>query len=62
MRTVVPRMKRGGVTAAGSGVSRKWHVIDANGQVLGRVATLAARLLQDLNNHVNSTNMETGVH
>lgn len=27
-------------------VDRKWHVIDAGGRVLGRVATLAARLLQ----------------
>jgi large subunit ribosomal protein L13 len=25
---------------------RQWHVIDADGKVLGRVATLAARLLQ----------------
>ena len=29
--------------AAGSG---QWHVIDAEGQVLGRIATVAARLLQ----------------
>ncbi len=27
-------------------VDRQWHVIDAGGRVLGRVATLAARLLQ----------------
>src|SRR5688572_12690994 len=27
-------------------VERQWHVIDAEGQVLGRVATLTARLLQ----------------
>jgi large subunit ribosomal protein L13 len=27
-------------------VDRQWHVIDANGQVLGRVASHAARLLQ----------------
>src|SRR4249920_1579239 len=26
--------------------SRQWHIIDANGQVLGRIATRAARLLQ----------------
>ena len=25
---------------------RQWHIIDANGQVLGRVATKAARMLQ----------------
>ena len=24
----------------------KWHIIDADGQVLGRIATVAARLLQ----------------
>jgi large subunit ribosomal protein L13 len=33
------------VPTAGS-VERQWHVIDAEGQVLGRVATEAARLLQ----------------
>ena len=27
-------------------VDSRWHVIDADGQVLGRIATLAARLLQ----------------
>ncbi len=27
-------------------VQRKWHVIDAEGKVLGRLATVAARLLQ----------------
>lgn len=30
----------------GSGAGRDWHVIDASGRVLGRVATEAARLLQ----------------
>jgi large subunit ribosomal protein L13 len=34
-----------GKTAAGS-TERQWHIIDADGQVLGRVATVAARLLQ----------------
>ena len=34
-----------GKTAVAS-IARQWHVIDANGQVLGRVATRAARLLQ----------------
>lgn len=31
--------------AAGS-QDRQWHIIDANGKVLGRIATTAARLLQ----------------
>lgn len=34
------------VTPALSGAARKWHVIDAENQVLGRVASKAARLLQ----------------
>ncbi len=37
MRTVVTSPAPG---------ARRWHVIDAEGQVLGRVATVAARLLQ----------------
>jgi large subunit ribosomal protein L13 len=33
-------------TPAASSADRQWHIIDANGQVLGRVATRASRLLQ----------------
>ena len=32
--------------ASAKSADSRWHVIDANGQVLGRVATLTARLLQ----------------
>ena len=32
--------------ASAKSADSRWHVIDAKGQVLGRVATLAARLLQ----------------
>jgi large subunit ribosomal protein L13 len=32
--------------ASARSVDSRWHVIDAEGQVLGRIATLAARLLQ----------------
>jgi large subunit ribosomal protein L13 len=42
-------MVRGKTTAAKSPErkdERQWHVIDADGQVLGRIATRAARLLQ----------------
>ncbi len=31
---------------ATSALDRKWHIIDAEGQVLGRIATQAVRLLQ----------------
>jgi len=33
-------------TAAGSTTDRQWHILDAEGKVLGRVATRAAHLLQ----------------
>jgi large subunit ribosomal protein L13 len=63
MRTVVPSVKRGGaVSAAGSDVARKWHVIDAEGQVLGRVATLASRLLQGKHKATYTPHIDTGDH
>jgi len=34
------------MASAHTAVDRRWHVIDAEGQVLGRIATVAARLLQ----------------
>ena len=34
------------VTAGRAAAESRWHVIDAEGQVLGRLATLTARLLQ----------------
>lgn len=36
----------GTATPAASSQGRQWHVIDADGQVLGRIASHAARLLQ----------------
>jgi len=36
----------GTYTPSATSIVRQWHVIDANGQVLGRVASVAARLLQ----------------
>ena len=41
---------------------RRWHVIDANGQVLGRVSTLAARLLQGKHKAVYTPFIDTGDH
>ncbi len=49
------------VASAKSAQSR-WHVIDANGQVLGRVATLAARLLQGKHKAVYTPFIDTGDH
>ena len=49
------------VPTAGS-VERQWHVIDAEGQVLGRVATEAARLLQGKHKAVYTPHIDTGDH
>ena len=49
------------VPTAGS-VERQWHVIDAEGQVLGRVATEAARLLQGKHKAVYTPFLDTGDH
>lgn len=35
-----------GRTSPASATERQWHLIDADGQVLGRIASRAARLLQ----------------
>ena len=43
-------------------VERQWHVIDADGQVLGRVATQAARLLQGKHKAVYTPHIDTGDH
>ena len=43
-------------------IDSKWHVIDAEGQVLGRVATLAARLLQGKHKPTYTPFIDTGDH
>jgi large subunit ribosomal protein L13 len=49
------------VPTAGT-IVRQWHVIDAKGQVLGRVATEAARLLQGKHKAVYTPHIDTGDH
>ena len=53
MRTFVASAKR---------ADSRWHVIDAKGQVLGRVATLAARLLQGKHKAIYTPFIDTGDH
>jgi len=48
--------------ASAKGADRRWHVIDADGQVLGRVGTLAARLLQGKHKAVYTPFIDTGDH
>jgi large subunit ribosomal protein L13 len=51
-------MASGTQTAAGS----RWHVVDADGQVLGRVATVVARLLQGKHKATYTPFIDTGDH
>jgi large subunit ribosomal protein L13 len=52
MRTVVPAV----------GADRRWHVLDAGGRVLGRVATAAARLLQGKHKATYTPFLDHGDH
>jgi large subunit ribosomal protein L13 len=49
-------------TASPGTIERRWHVIDANGKVLGRLATTAAFLLQGKNKAVYTPFIDTGDH
>jgi large subunit ribosomal protein L13 len=44
-----------------AGTSR-WHVVDADGRVLGRIATMAARLLQGKHKATYTPFIDTGDH
>lgn len=48
--------------ASARGADSRWHVIDAEGQILGRVATLAARLLQGKHKATYTPFIDTGDH
>ncbi len=50
------------VVASASNIERRWHVIDAKDQVLGRVATLAAKLLQGKHKATYTPYIDTGDH
>jgi large subunit ribosomal protein L13 len=43
-------------------VTSRWHIIDANGRVLGRVATHAAKLLQGKHKATYTPFIDTGDH
>src|SRR5688500_9601075 len=48
------------VIASARDPQTKWHVIDGNGQVVGRVATIAARLLQGKHKAIYTPFIDTG--
>ena len=43
-------------------VTRQWHLIDAKGQVLGRIATVAAKVLQGKHKPSYAPFIDTGDH
>ena len=43
-------------------VERRWHVIDANGQVVGRIATRAAKILMGKHRAAYTPFIDTGDH
>jgi large subunit ribosomal protein L13 len=49
-------------TAAHVAENCRWHIIDADGQVLGRLATRAARLLQGKHKATYTPFIDTGDH
>ena len=49
-------------SAADATRDARWHIIDADGQVLGRVATAAARLLQGKHKASYTPFVDTGDH
>ena len=49
-------------SADSAAANSRWHIIDADGQVLGRIATVAARLLQGKNKPTYTPFIDTGDH
>ena len=49
-------------SADSAAAASSWHIIDADGQVLGRIATVAARLLQGKNKPTYTPFIDTGDH
>lgn len=49
-------------SAQQAAASSHWHIIDADGQVLGRIATRAARLLQGKHKAIYTPFIDTGDH
>src|SRR4026209_1782085 len=49
-------------SAESAAAGTRWHIIDADGQVLGRLASVAARLLQGENQPTYTPFIDTGDH
>ncbi len=53
MKSFIPREKE---------IQKQWHVIDAEGQILGRLATRVARLLTGKDKPIYTPFLDTGDH
>ena len=53
MKSFIPREKD---------MQKQWHVIDAEGQILGRIATRAARLITGKDKPIYTPFLDTGDH
>jgi large subunit ribosomal protein L13 len=49
-------------TPSADKIERQWHVIDAGDKVLGRIATVAAKLLQGKHKVIYTPFLDTGDH
>ena len=49
-------------SAETAAAASRWHIIDADGKVLGRIATVASRLLQGKNKPTYTPFIDTGDH
>lgn len=49
-------------TPSADTIERQWHVIDAGDKVLGRIATVAAKLLQGKHKAIYTPFLDTGDH
>jgi large subunit ribosomal protein L13 len=51
MKTYAPKARE---------IERKWHLVDASGQTLGRLSTQIAKLLMGKHKAMFANNMDTG--
>lgn len=56
------KMTKGTYTARPAEIERKWYVVDAEGQVLGRLSTGIARVLRGKHKPTYTPNIDTGDH
>jgi len=49
-------------TPKASEIQREWHVVDADGMVLGRLCTEVARILRGKHKPIYTPNLDTGDH